>query len=66
MLTEEEYWEQNKHAENMCDVCFKEVGKENLFKVPFIYLDKNDKFHEDLGDSYRQYYVCKECKRKGI
>lgn len=51
----------DKHTEDMCDVCGKEVGKENLKKFPFIYKDCNDKSHEDLGDGYRQYYGCKKC-----
>ena len=51
------------HNENMCDKCKEEVGKENLVKVPFLYLDCNDESHPDLGDGYRQYYICKDgCK----
>ena len=49
------------HTEDMCDKCGKKVGKNNLKPVPFLYLDKNDKFHPNLGNYYRQYYVCKNC-----
>ena len=42
----------------MCDKCGK-IAK--LIKVPFIYLDRNDKFHPNLGGDYHQYYVCKKC-----
>lgn len=49
------------HTENQCDKCEKKVGKKNLLKVPFLYKDMNDESHEDRGDGYRQYYVCKIC-----
>ena len=52
------------HTENHCDKCNKKVGKQNLYKLPFIYKDMNDKSHEDLGKGYRQYYVCEDCKEK--
>jgi len=42
----------------MCDRCGKE---DKLYKLPFVYKDMNDKIHTDLGDGYRQYYVCKKC-----
>lgn len=59
-----------KHTEEQCDKCLKNVGKENLRKVPFLYCDKNDRVHEDVsyliglpkGEGYRQYYICKDCK----
>lgn len=62
------------HNEDMCDRCSKEVGKENLSKVPFLYLDMNDKSHPDVshllglqkGSCYRQYFICKVCKKKGV
>lgn len=38
------------HGENDCDKCLKTVGKLNLNKVPFIYLDKNDVMHKDVRD----------------
>ncbi len=50
------------HTEGECDKCLKKVGKENLIRVPFIYLDENDKVHEDLGNAYRQYWICGDCK----
>ncbi len=50
------------HTEDECDKCLKNVGKENLRKVPFIYLDRNDHIHENLGNDYHQYYICGECK----
>lgn len=49
------------HTEDMCDKCGKLVGKANLHKLPFLYLDRNDTQHPDEGDGYRQYYVCLEC-----
>ena len=60
------------HTEDHCDRCIKKVGKENLKRLPFLYLDKNDHTHEDMSptlrihgrrcdDGYRQYYVCAEC-----
>jgi len=49
------------HTEDDCDKCCKKIGKNSLFKVPFLYLDKNDKVHLNLGGYYRQYFVCKEC-----
>ena len=55
----------NQHTENHCDKCLKDVGKENLIRVPFLYKDCNDKVHEDMGDAYRQYYICEECNKKG-
>jgi len=50
------------HTEDECDKCLKDVGKENLKRVPFLYLDENDKIHKDLGNAYRQYWICKDCK----
>lgn len=47
------------HKESECDKCLKDVGK--LYKVPFLYLDKNDHIHENEGNYYRQYWVCKDC-----
>ena len=49
------------HTIDHCDRCLKKVGFENLFIVPFSYLDKNDHTHKDLGRGYRQYMVCKVC-----
>lgn len=37
------------HDENDCDKCLSKVGKANLKKVPFLYLDKNDKTHPDMS-----------------
>jgi hypothetical protein len=61
------------HTEDHCDKCEELVGKTNLIKVPFLFLDKNDKSHEDLSKDkpnmdwgYRQYYVCIECYKKGV
>jgi len=53
-----------KHTPDDCDECLKRVGQKNLRKVPFLYLDRNDENHPDLGNGYRQYYVCKECIRR--
>ena len=61
-----------EHKESECDRCLKDVGSENLHKIPFLYLDKNDNVHKDMSpmlrlatgrkcdDGYRQYFVCKE------
>ena len=38
------------HTEDECDKCLENVGKANLKKVPFIYLDKNDKIHPDIRE----------------
>jgi len=62
------------HSEEACDKCKRIVGKANLIKVPFAYLDCNDKKHEDIseqlgypkGTGYRQYYCCKSCSQKGV
>lgn len=51
------------HTEDECDKCLKNVGKKNLHKVGFIYLDRNDHIHENLGNDYHQYYVCDECAK---
>ena len=60
-----------KHTEDDCDRCKKRVGKENLLRVPFLYLDCNDRVHQDMAEvygprykNYRQYYVCKSCYAK--
>lgn len=61
------------HTEDNCDKCNKCVGVINLIKLPFIYMDKNDCKHPDVGwqfgikePGYRQYYVCKKCYKKTI
>lgn len=62
------------HTEDMCDKCGTLVGKNNLFKVPFLYCDCNDKSHEDVsyligypyGYGYRQYWICLKCKTEGF
>jgi len=50
------------HTKDDCDKCLARVGFENLYKVPFVYKDLNDKVHKDIGQGYRQYYVCKDCE----
>ena len=37
------------HTEDDCDKCGKRVGKKNLRKADHLYLDKNDKVHEDMS-----------------
>jgi hypothetical protein len=61
-------YNEDNHTEDDCDKCKKRVGKEHLLKVPFLFLDCNDKKHPDMSYlyypenyGYRQYYVCKEC-----
>lgn len=50
-----------EHKKGMCDRCEKKLA---VWKVPFLYKDMNDKAHPDLGDGYRQYYMCDDCKKK--
>lgn len=57
------------HTKDDCDKCGKRVGKKKLFKVPFLYLDRNDKVHKDYSNhpsykDYKQYYVCGGCIKK--
>ena len=57
------------HQESMCDKCELRKAKH---KVPFLYLDTNDKAHEDVsplvghpkGTCYRQYWICSRCLKK--
>ena len=49
------------HTEDDCDCCLKKVGVKNLYKLPFLYMDKNDHFHPNRERGYRLYYVCKKC-----
>ena len=57
------------HIEGECDRCLKNVGLENLYKLPFLYCDKSDEMHADVSylagysidAGYRQYYCCKKC-----
>jgi hypothetical protein len=46
------------HKDGMCDRC---EEKQATKKLPFIYKDMNDRAHTDLGDGYRQYFVCDDC-----
>ena len=57
---------QKHHHETECDRCGREVKLGQLLDVPFYYLDRNDKFHPDLGDGRRAYKVCKFCFRRGV
>ena len=62
------------YIKGTCDKCRKVPKDNELVKVPFIYLDKNDVAHEDVsercgypkGSGYRQYYACKNCIKKGV
>jgi hypothetical protein len=47
------------HKEGMCDKC---EEKPECWIVPFLYKDMNDKSHTDIGDGYRQYFICDDCK----
>jgi len=55
------------HTDNHCDRCQELKGHQNLERVPFLYLDKNDHIHDDISliigaeSGYHQYYVCKDC-----
>lgn len=57
-------YNKHTHSEHDCDKCGKRVGIDNLSPVGFLYKDKNDLVHKDLGQGYRQYWVCKECMRQ--
>lgn len=37
------------------------VGAARLKPFPFLYMDKNDKNHPDMGGGYRQYHGCSAC-----
>ena len=53
--------EPSTHTKDQCDKCQNVVGMKNLRPVSFLYKDMNDKFHKDMGEGYRQYYVCNKC-----
>ncbi len=59
------------HTSDACDKCLENVGRDNLEPVNFIYLDRNDHVHPNIGDinpvykDYHQYYICKNCKEIG-
>ena len=53
-----------EHTGDECGKCLKKVGKNNLKPISFLYLDRNDKIHPNLGNDYHQYYVCKNCRSK--
>ena len=38
-----------EHTEDHCDKCEKKIGKKKLKKVPFLYMDKNDRIHPDMS-----------------
>jgi len=57
------------HTKNDCDRCGNLVGIENLIKVKFLFLDRNDKIHADAINNskykdFKQYWVCLECKKR--
>jgi len=62
------------HTEDDCDKCHKRVGKANLKRNPFFYLDMNDNVHPDVSYKlgypeevgYREYFVCEECLKEII
>ncbi len=59
------------HKEGNCDKCNKKVGVRNLKALPFLYLDRNDKIHNDWSNKpeykdYKQYFVCEQCYKKEI
>lgn len=49
------------HKKGMCDRCGE---KPEVWKIPYLYKDMNDKAHPDIGNGYRQYFVCEECKKR--
>jgi len=44
----------DNYVEDDCDKYLKRVSRINLMPVKFLYLDYNDKSHEDRGNGYRQ------------
>ena len=48
------------HSEEACDKCKRIVGKANLIKVPFAYLDCNDKKHEDISELFPKRSIRRE------
>ena len=54
------------HKFGECDKCLQNVGLDNLTPIPFLYLDRNDHVHTNLGNDYHQYYCCKECYAKEV
>lgn len=48
-----------EHDDKVCDRCQEHPKK---WRLPFLFKDMDDKSHKDLGDGYRQYYVCDKCK----
>lgn len=52
------------HTEDQCDRCDRKVGKDKLIPLNFLYKDLNDVAHKDIGNGYRQYWVCVECKEQ--
>ncbi len=49
------------HKDWICDRC---ELKPKKWKVPYLYLDRNDRIHLDFGNDYRQYFICDNCKKK--
>ena len=43
-----------EHTVDQCDKCLKKVGEFNLYRVPFMYLDKND-IKEGLRNGYMKF-----------
>jgi len=48
------------HKSWMCDRC---ESKPKVWKLPYLYLDRNDRVHENLGNDYHQYEICDDCKK---
>lgn len=51
------------HKSWMCDRC--ELNPK-MWKVPFMYLDRNDKIHPNLGNDYHHYEICDTCKKSEV
>ena len=49
------------HNEKLCDHC---ESRPKKWLLPFLYLDRNDRTHPNLGNDYHQYAVCTPCKEK--
>ena len=60
------------HTLDECDKCLKDVGKENLTPIPFLYLDRNDHMHKDYFPKdhnmkdYKIYFVCEKCLEREL
>lgn len=53
-----------KHNKNQCDKCCEKFKKNELYEVPFLYMDKNDKSHPDQTKIFHEKKECELKKRR--